>query len=264
MTEPALATISYEEQDRQVSWRGVSMEDGDGFNTFLTNDVASRLHDEEGITEFEAHLRGLANTGFARDSLNAILAAEIPEQRDWAVGEAVSEAYLGREYEIIWPWNMERDKRNPNASLPGADLVGFEISGADVRLALGEVKTSTDAKTPPGVMNGRSGMIHQIDNLANNLSLINKLLKWLLPRCKGTEHEASFNAAIGLFLDSGNKAIALFGVLVRDTQPNALDLHARGQTLAESLQCPTTCQLIAIYLPCAISDLPARVAGGGS
>jgi hypothetical protein len=264
MTEPPLATISYEEQDRQVSWCGVSMEGGDGFNTFMTNEVASRLYDEEGITEFEGHLRGLANTGFARDSLNAILAAEIPEQRDWAVGEAVAEAYLGREYGIIWPWNMERDKRNPNASLPGADMVGFEISGADVRLALGEVKTSTDAQTPPSVMNGRSGMTHQIDNLANNLSLINQLLKWLLPRCKGTEHEASFNAAIGLFLDSGNKAIALFGVLVRDTQPNALDLHARGKTLAESLQCPTTCQLIAIHLPCAISDLPARVAGGGS
>ena len=264
MTELPLATISYEEQDRQVSWRGVSMEDGDGFNTFLTNDVASRLHDEEGKTEFEAHLRGLVNTGFASDSLNAILAAEIPELRDWAVGEALAEAYLGREHEITWPWNMERDKRNPYASLPGADLVGFEINGAHIRLALGEVKTSTDAKTPPGVMNGRSGMRHQIDNLANNLSLINKLLKWLLPRCKGTEYEASFNAAIGLFLESGNKAIALFGILVRDTRPNALDFQARSKNLANFLQPPATCQLIAIYLPCAICDLPARVEGGGS
>ena len=115
MTKPALATISYEDQDRQVSWRGVSMDDGDGFNTFMTSDVASRLHDEEGTTEFEEHLRSLANTGFARDSLNNILAAEIPEERDWAVGEAMAEAYLGREHEITWPWNMERDKRNPKA-----------------------------------------------------------------------------------------------------------------------------------------------------
>ena len=264
MTELAFTTISYEEQDRQVSWRGVNMEDGDSFSTFMTNEVASRLYDEEGAAEFEIHLRGLANTGFARDSLNDILAAESLEQRDWAVGEAIAEAYLGRANEITWPWNMERDKRNPNASLPGADLIGFEIEGAYVRLALGEVKTSTDVKTPPGVMNGRSGMAHQIDNLANNLSLINQLLKWLLPRCKGTEYEASFNAAITLFLDSGNKAIALFGVLIRDTEPNAFDLQARGQALAGSLQNPTTCQLIAIYLPCTISDLPARVAGDGS
>ncbi len=95
MTEPALATISYEEQDRQVSWRGVSMEAGDGFNMFLTNDVAARLHDEEGKTEFEAHLRGLVNTGFASDSLNAILAAEIPELRDWAGWRSIGRSLLG-------------------------------------------------------------------------------------------------------------------------------------------------------------------------
>lgn len=248
MTEPALATVSYESQNGQVSWCGVSMADGNGFNAFMTNDVASRLQDAEGHAEFEAHLRGLANTGFARDSLNAILAAEVPEERDWAVGEAMAEAYLNREHEITWPWNMERDKRNPNASLPGADLVGFEIDDENARLALGEVKTSADLNTPPGVMNGRSGMTHQIDNLANNLSLICQLLKWLLPRCKGTEHEASFNTAIGLFLDSGNKAISLFGVLIRDTQPNKLDLQTRGQTLSRALQAPTTCRLMTSLL----------------
>jgi len=264
MSEPALANISYEQEDRQVSWRGVSMEDGDGFSTFMANDVASRLHDKEGTAEFESHLRGLAPTGFARDSLNAILAAQIPEERDWAVGEAMAEAYLSREHEITWPWNMERDKRNPKASLPGADLVGFKIDGNDVHLALGEVKTSADRQTPPSVMSGRSGMTHQIDHLANNLSLIYQLLKWLQPRCKGTDHETSFNAAIGLFLASGNKAVALFGVLIRDTQPNELDLKARGQTLAGTLPNSTTCQLIAIYLSCAIADLPARVSGGGS
>ena len=259
MTESALAAVSYENQHGQVSWRGVSMEDGKGFNTFMTNDVASRLHDEEGRTEFEAHLRGLTNTGFARDSLDAILAAEVQEERDWAVGEAMAEAYLGREHKITWPWNMERDKRNPNASLPGADIVGFHIEGEDARLALGEVKSSADADTPPGVMSGRSGMTHQIDNLANELSLICQLLKWLLPRCKGTAYEAAFNAAVGLFLDSGNKAVSLFGVLIRDTQPNELDLRARGRTLTRTLQHPTTCLLLAIYLPCAIADLPSRV-----
>ncbi|VAW79096.1 hypothetical protein MNBD_GAMMA13-765 [hydrothermal vent metagenome] len=264
MTESGFATVSYEDHDRQVSWHGLSMANGDDFNEFLTNDVASRLHDEEGTTEFEAHLRSLANTGFARDSLNDILAADIPEERDWAVGEAMAEAYLGREHEITWPWNMEKDKRNPKASLPGADLVGFKINGDDVHLALGEVKTSTDGQTPPGVMSGRSGMTHQIDNLANKLSLIRQLLFWLLPRCKGTEHEASFNKAIGLFFESGNKAVALFGVLIRDTQPNELDLRRRGQTLSRSLQDPTTCQLIAIYLPCNITDLPVLVTGGES
>ena len=264
MTKPAFTDVSYESEEQQASWRGVKMDDGDGFNSFMTNDVASRLHDEEGSAEFEGHLRSLANTGFARDSLDAILAAEVPEERAWAVGEAMAEAYLANEHDIVWPWNMERDKRNPQASLPGADLVGFSVADGKVQLALGEVKTSTDANTPPGVMNGRSGMVHQIDNLSSNLSLICQLLKWLLPRCKGTEHETTFNEAVGLFFNSGNKAIVLFGVLIRDTEPNELDLQARGQQIAAHLQSPTTCCLIALYLPCTISDLPARVAGGES
>lgn len=240
------------------------MDDGAEFNTFLANNVTSRLYDVEGNAEFKAHLTGLVNTGFAKDSLQAILMADNPEQRDWAIGEAIAEAYLERDYDITWPWNMERDKRNPKASLPGADLIGFEIKGDYIRLVLGEVKTSSDVRTPPRVMNGRSGMTHQIDQLANNLSLIYQLLKWLLPRCKGTRYEELFNAAVGLFLDSGNKTITLFGVLIRDTQPNSLDLQVRGETLGGHLQFPTTCQLIGIYLPCTISELLKRVNGGKS
>lgn len=262
MTAPLPVSVSYANQDKQVSWSGVSVQDGDAFSTFMTGEVASRLRDYEGRATFEAHLRGLVGTGFAHDSLEAILAAEVTEERDWAVGEAIAEAYLAREHQITWPWNMERDKRNPNASLPGADLVGFRIQGNAACLALGEVKSSTDTNTPPGVMSGRSGMIHQIDNLASNLSLLCQLLKWLLPRCKGTRHESFFNSAITLFLSSGNKAIALFGVLVRDTQPNALDLQSRGQSLAKRVQDPTTCHLVALHLPCTIASLPSRVAGG--
>lgn len=264
MTKSPLLTIRYQDNNRQVSWCGVKMEEGKGFNALMSGNVASRVNDTKGRDEFNACLRGLANTGFARESLDAILEAEVPEERDWAVGEAMAETYLTCEYEIHWPWNLERDKRNPRASLPGADLVGFRIAGEDVRLALGEVKTSTDVRTPPGVMSGRSGMKHQIDNLAKDLSLIRQLLYWLLFRCKGTVYEASFNAAVALFLESGNKAVSLFGVLIRDTRPHVLDLQARARTLAGSLEVPTTCHLTAIYIPCAIADLPARAEGGVS
>jgi hypothetical protein len=112
-------------------------------------------------------------------------------------------------------------------------------------------------------MNGRSGMTHQIDQLATNLSLIYQLLKWLHPRCKGTVHEPSFKAAIALFFESGNRAVALFGVIIRGTEPNELDLRARGVALACTLEDPSTCQLIALHPPCDIADLPARVMGGG-
>jgi hypothetical protein len=256
-----LDTIIYSSQDKQVSWAGISVSEGSEFESFMTARVASRLNDETGSQEFESHLRGLAATGFARTNLDNLLNTNIPEERVWAIGEAVAEAYLTYRHNITWPWNMERDKRTPMASLPGADLVGFETDGENVRLVLGEVKTSGDISTPPNVMYGRSGITHQIDNLASNLSLIVQLLKWLLPRCKGTQYETSFNAAITLLLNSKIKAIALFGVLIRDTTPNELDLQSRGHSLSNNIQTPTTCQLIALYLPCSISTLPHRIFG---
>ena len=265
MTGYTFETTNYDTQDRQVGWQGISMAAGDEFNSFMTNDIASRLHDEEGENEFEAHLRGLASTGFAMNSLNEILSAKIPEERSWVVGEAMAEAYLTRNHGVTWPWNMERDKRTSKASLPGADLVGFEINSDDVRLVLGEAKSSREKKYPPQVMSGRNGhMGHKLDNLANNLGLVFQLFYWLRIRCKNNEYEVLYNKAISLYLNSGNKAVALFGILIRDTKPNKLDLQARGRSLANMLQAPTTCQLIALYLPCEIASLPARTSGGES
>lgn len=254
--------VKYEHQEGQVCCRGVSIAEGEGFNSFMTKEVAVRLNDLEGAKEFESALRGLVSTGFEQKNLDTILKAKIPEERDWAVGEAMAEAYLARQHNITWPWNMERDKRTPKASLPGADLVGFQIHEDSARLVLGEVKTSGVANTPPGVMNGRSGMSHQIDNLVSNLSLVNQLLRWLFPRCKGTQCEKYFKVAVSLFIKSGNKNISLFGVLIRDTTPNKLDLYARVTFLAKKLQEPTTCHLIALYVPCSIADFPKRVGGG--
>jgi len=258
-----LEIVQYDYQEGAVCCLGVSLPDGDDFNSFMSKEVAARLNDTEGEKEFEAALRGLASTGFEQQNIDAILKAKIPEERDWAVGEAMAEAYLSRQHNITWPWNMERDKRTPKASLPGADLVGFQTQDKFTRLVVGEVKTSGETKTPPGVMNGRSGMTHQIDNLASNLSLVRQLLTWLFPRCKGGQHEKHFQAAVSLFIKSGNRNISLFGVLIRDTTPNKLDLSARVTALASKLQSPTTCHLIALYTPCSIGDFPKRASGGG-
>lgn len=259
-----LTVQHYQDQDRQVSWRGVGYSDGDGFKALMTGSVAARVRDDEGNSKFEAVLRGVASTGFAQDNLQAILDADKEETRDWAIGEALAEVHLSDEYGITWPWNTERDKRNPSASLQGADLVGLQSDSSGHLLALGEVKCSSEATSPPQVMSGRSGMVQQLDTIANDLSILGKLLKWIFFRCKDTEHEAAFTNAAQRFLQSGNRSIALFGVLVRDTSPNAQDLQNRGRALANRLQIPTTCVLTALHLPCSVADLPARCNGGAS
>ena len=252
----------YAGQDRQVSWTGVQMNDGDNFSRLLTAEVAARVHDEEGSSKFEAHLRGLATTGFQQESLQALLDAAQLEERDWAIGEALAEVHLTLEHGINWPWNSERDKRTPLASLPGADLVGLMADEDGALLALGEVKCSSETKHPPQVMSGRSGMTNQLDRLAEDLGILNTLLFWLFPRCKGTTHESTFNQAVTRLLQSGNRAIALFGILIRDTEPNKKDLCSRSRDLSGRLQAPTTCCLKALYLPCPINQLPTRINGG--
>lgn len=247
-----------------VSWQGECASGGDDLDAFLEGPVAARLNDAEGHEEFTDHLRGLSLTGMGHAALEEVLAAEEPEIRDWAAGEALAEAVLEADFNVVLPWNNERDKRNPFASLPGADIVGFQSEGGSFRLALGEVKCSSEANAPPQVMKGRSGLTHQIDNLAHNLGTICQLLKWLLPRVKNTEHEAAFNVACTRYFNSGNRDLALFGILVRDQEAREADLQARGRQLAALLQTPTACSLIALYLPWPIAQLPQVVGQGGA
>lgn len=257
--------IAYQSAQGCVSWQGELAQAGDELCAFLHGPVADRLNDAAGGADMRAHLRGLGLTGMGREALEEVLAAEVPETRDWAAGEALAEAILEARHDVVLPWNTERDKRNPFASLPGADVVGFQRNGDSHRLALGEVKCSSEAQWPPQVMSGRSGgLIHQLDALASNLGTICQLLKWLLPRVKNTEHEPTFNAACVRYFNSGRRDIALFGILVRDQDVCEEDLQARGRNLARRLQAPTRCQLIALYLPWPIEQLPQAINGGGA
>jgi len=258
------ATIEFEDNHACVSWRGQSFSLSEDFTSFLQTEVRSRLDDEEGTEDFRSHLRGLALTGMGKESLEAVLAAEAPEERDWAAGEALAEAYLIETKGVIFPWNMERDKRNPFGSLPGADLVGFVAESAGYRLALGEVKTSSEEAYPPQVMSGRSGhMGHQIDKLAQDLTTICQLIKWLHPRTKGGPYQEAFDCSCISYFNTGRKSLVLFGVLIRDTQPNERDLSTRGKALRRKLASPTQCDLVALYLPWKTDQLVPSIRQGG-
>ncbi len=256
----SFSNIEYNGSHSRVFWSGFRITNGSDFIDFIQDDVANRLNDTSGHDEFRVHLRGLELTGMGKESLELVLSSEVPEEREWAIGESLAEAFLIRSHGIIFPWNIERDKRNAKGSLPGADIVGFLPDNSGYKLALGEVKTSSEKKYPPQVMSGRSGHLgHQIDNLANNLGTIFQLLYWLLPRVKGTEFQTAYDQAATLYFNSGNKAASLFGVLIRDTTPNELDLKGRGLALGEKIVKPCSCELIAIYLPFEIAELHDQI-----
>jgi hypothetical protein len=232
-----------------VSWKGRQLVDPEELSTFLHGPVFSRLTDSETKKELEGDLHALATTGMATDTLAKLLRSNNGNKEPWEVGEALAECMLEEELGVKWPWNTERDKRTPKASLPGADLIGFINISDENLLLLGEVKTSSDGDAPPKVMTGRSGMIHQLDTLCSKMDIQFCLIGWLHVRCKNTPLWTIFQDSVSRYLASGGQALALFGILLRDTKPNKFDLENRGIALTKIPNPPKCTQLHAWYMP---------------
>ena len=249
------STICYSEHAVTASWEGRQVADSKQFKRFVQEVVRPRVADA--ASSFESDLRGLATTGMATEFVEHLLKA-VPEPEDWEVGEALAECALQQDSgrKVHWPWNTVRDRRTPRASLPGSDLVGFYREGDSVLLLFGEVKTSSDANTPPSVMNGGSGMAWQLERSATRLDIQHALLKWLHSRCQSEPYRGFYENAVGRYLKSEGKELLLVGILIRDTTPSELDLRSRGQALSKKLGKPTRIQLIAWYLPVPISEWP--------
>lgn len=254
-TATLASTIRYSDKAGSVSWEGRHVADVKRFGSFLRDVVRPRIVDGE--SSFEPDVLGLATTGMATEFVARLLTA-VPEPEGWEVGEALAECVLqadsGRE--VYWPWNTVRDRRTPRASLPGADLVGFCRGTDGILLLFGEVKTSSDVKTPPNVMNGGSGMAWQLAENANRLDVQLALLKWLHARCQSEPSSGLYKEAVGRYLCSQGKELLLIGVLIRDTVPSELDLESRGRALSKKLRTPTCVYLMAWYLPVPVAEWP--------
>jgi hypothetical protein len=253
-------SVVYGETGAVVSWHGKKATDTDEVQAYLRGKVLDRLRDKEDASAFAADCTALSGTGMARDTLQKLLCAERAEREPWEIGEALAECILEEEG-AIWPWNKERDKRTPQASLPGADLVGFAQQGGKTLLAIGEVKTSEDIATPPGVMHGRSGMIYQLESLAHDQSKHLCILRGLRVRCRNTDYLLLWKQVMQNYLESGGKEVVLFGVLLRDTEPHQLDIKNRADDLAAKIANPCRALLTVWYLPLGIANWPIIIRG---
>ena len=249
--------LRYSGSKGSVQWRGYAVINEARFNSYITSRVKARVNDDEPPGQFAAELRGMATTGMETQFVENLLRA-VPEEQSWAVGEALAECVLADDEirEICWPWNLVRDRRTPRASLPGADLVGFCKEGDSVLLLFGEVKTSSDANTPPNVMYGSGGMTWQLKDDATRLDIQHALLKWLRARCDSDELRVLYLAAVQSYVQSFGKEILLVGILLRDTEPSELDVTARAKCLTQMLGSPTRIEITAWYLPVPIKDWP--------
>ncbi len=216
-------------------------------NLALGERVPSLVFDDEGKTDIEGILSGLAETEFAQENLRKIL-ADTKDIENWRVGEAIAEAYLTDHRSCQFPWPDGRDERKHGSSLPGADLVGFRTDTDGDVLAFGEVKTSTEENYPPGAMYGRTGLKQQLEDLRDRERLRDDLLKYLCYRARTAPWRPRFEAASCRYL--ANKSdIHLYGILIRDVSPHADDLRVRVMKLGKDCPEGTRVELLALYLP---------------
>lgn len=252
------SSVCYSGAKGSATWEGRDVKDDSRFSGYLRDVVFPRIADSD--SSFESTLRGLATTGMATEFVGRLLSAA-PEPKGlkpWEIGEALAECLFrdDADRDVHWPWNTVRDRRTPRASLPGADLVGFQCEGDAVLLLFGEVKTSWDKSTPPRVMTGSSGMTWQLERNATRLDVQHSLLRWLYVRCGTARHRQLYEKAVARYLSSEGKDLLLVGILIRDTAPSELDLRARGRKLAAALPRPTRIELVAWYLPVRIAKWP--------
>jgi len=213
----------------------------------LDERVSSLIFDDEGKVEIEQILIPLAETEFEQDKVHEILSG--PDKvEDWRVGEAIADAYLTDHRRCHFPWPDGRDERKSGSSLPGADLVGFRTDEKGDCFAFGEVKTSSKAKYPPGVMHGQTGLKQQLEDLRDREDIRHDLFLYLGHRAKNASWLGRFKEAGSRYL--GNPSdVHLYGVLIRDVKPYGDDLRACVQSLAKDCPGGMRIELLALYLP---------------
>jgi hypothetical protein len=222
--------------------------------------------DDAGKADLRALLEGVSDTEFAKAEVDRIINAGSPSE-NWRVGEAIAEAYITHHHKCTFPWPDVRDERKAGSSLPGADLVGFQKDGDGDRFAFGEVKTSTDMRYPPGAMHGRTGLKRQLEDLRDDVSIRDGLVKYLAHRAVGATWTNRFKDTSSHYIKC-NTDVRLFGILVRDVPPHEDDLRARVTKLSDECPLNTVIELFALYMPAAsidnLSEMAAAACGGDS
>lgn len=245
--------LVYFGNENAVKWEGLVFSNKSKFQKYLREVVQPRLNDSD--SSFEAELSSLKRNGMNTTYLGKLLSS-IPNYLPWEIGEALAECLCQDDSsrEVIWPWNNRRDRKTPRASLPGTDLVGFCCENGKTLFLFGQVKTSSDASTPPSVMNGKKGLRNQIEELAFCIDVQRSLLEWLHSRCRCQPFRDLYEDARCCYLGSGGKETLLVGVLIRDTAPDERDLKAAGVNLSTLTDIPARIELCGWYFPVPLQE----------
>lgn len=253
----AAGTEVYTADHPPVMARGYSFNDTE-LDDMLA-DVHVVLRDEAGSSEVETLLAGVATTEFANATLQQVLRSD-RQPENWRVGEAIAESYLVEHRNCEFPWPGGRDLKNPDSSPAGTDLVGFQqLQGTPARFSFAEVKTSTHHAYPPSLMYSRHGLKQQLEDLRDSAAVKDGLIKYLGLHATGRPWGATYRQAASRYIHDRSN-VTIFGLLVRDVNPNHLDCSGRANRLSQHCPALTVIELVALYLPAgSIPTLPQRI-----
>lgn len=251
-------TVTYTFEGNLVSGMGVSWSDEE-FEDALNGSLVDIVFDSVGTSEVTTLLESIPGTNFDYNGIQRVLDT-VRSPENWRVGEAIGEEYLCSHRSCNFPWPDSRDERKAGSSLPGADLVGFELIHDNiVRFAFGEVKTSSELKYPPGAFYGRTGLKQQLEDLRDKVEIRDTLVKYLAFRAINASWKDRFVSAYGHY-NSSNTDVRLYGILVRDVPHKEDDLRVRATMLSDNCPEDMRIHLIAIYLPIGeIANLSSKI-----
>ncbi|BBO19170.1 conserved hypothetical protein [Candidatus Brocadia pituitae] len=150
---------------------------------YLANRVKAKIRESDTSELLQEYLVEMADTGFDTSVLQSRVQSP-PRAKDWEVGEAFAAVMLEDQFEASFPWPTSWDKRTPKASLPGPDMPGFHRKD-NPRFLFGEVKASSEAKSPPQVANsGGDSLFSQMKRLLSSDMHRQQLIEWLLVRAR--------------------------------------------------------------------------------
>ncbi len=213
------------------------------------------LDSDHTATLVDTFKEALPTTGFDESVLVDILSLDktIDQHDSFRVGEAFTEHVLEENYKVRFHYNELRDARNPLGNKTGADLLGFIDINSETIFVFGEVKTSSDPNSPPQVLYGETGMINQLEELATDNLKRGALVRYIATKVvllpEAHPFRLDFKVSLKNYVVAKTKKIKLFGVLVRDTTPNELDLKARYKAILSEIEKETSLKLLALYMP---------------
>jgi hypothetical protein len=236
-------------------YKGISFSDSE-YKDLLKNEVKDKLLDTTQRNEMLLILEALkSETGFEKSET---LLADIQfllnnsvEVQDFRIGEAFAEVCLEKHFNCRFYWNELRDARNPKGNKTGADLVGFIEIENEILFLFGEVKTSSEQKSPPQVMTNPTGIENQLKDLykdQNKRLILISYVQNKIGLSNNSNFKNDFNSAVKNYYRQNEGKYMLYGILVRDTEVNENDIKVCYNKLKNEILDPIGLKLLAIYV----------------